>query len=117
MDNIEDILKALAADDARDAGSSSDSTQNSADGAQSGTDGAQGADEGGIFGGLDPETLIAIMSAFDALSKPSDNERFLMSLKPLLREENRAKIDTAVKLLKLLALLPLIKDSGLTKLL
>ena len=37
----------------------------------------------------------------------------LLALKPLLREENRAKVDTAVKLLKLASLLPLLKDTGL----
>lgn len=108
MDNIEDILRALA---------------DSPDGADGGNGGnepredTQGEKQGGLFDGLDPEMLLGLMSAFDALSKTDDNERFLMSLKPLLREENRAKVDTAVKLLKLLSLLPLLKDSGLLKLL
>lgn len=102
MDNIEDILRALA-----------DSPED-ADGKESRSDGEK---KGGLFDGLDPEVLLGLMSAFDALSKTDDNERFLLSLRPLLREENRAKIDTAVKLLKLMSLLPLLKDSGLMKLL
>ncbi len=105
MDNIEDILRALA--DSPDSGS----------GESEPNEGKQGEKHGGLFDGLDPEMLLGLMSAFDALSKTDDNERFLMSLKPLLREENRAKVDTAVKLLKLLSLLPLLKDSGLLKLL
>lgn len=105
MDNIEDILRALA---------------DSPDGANDGSGAAdtdKGEKQGGLFDGLDPEMLLGLMSAFDALSKTDDNERFLLSLKPLLREENRAKVDAAVKLLKLLSLLPLLKDSGLLRLL
>lgn len=104
MDNIEDILKALAAD-------------SSAPQAEQEAESKSGGEVGGFFDGIDPEALLEIMALFDSLSKPNDNERFLLSLKPLLREENRAKIDTAVKLLKIMSLLPLLKDSGLTKLL
>lgn len=42
-----------------------------------------------------------------------DNIRFLMALRPLLSEEKRPKIDKAVKMLKLINLLPIIKDSGI----
>lgn len=42
-----------------------------------------------------------------------DNIRFLMALRPLLSEEKQPKIDKAVKILKLINLLPVIKDSGL----
>lgn len=102
MENIEDILKALAEEPQGD----------TADSAESGSESADSAG-GGLFGDIDPQMLLGLMSAFETLSKPDDNERFLLSLKPLLREENRAKIDTAVKLLKIISLLPLLKDSGL----
>ncbi|MBE6888504.1 MAG: hypothetical protein E7485_00615 [Ruminococcaceae bacterium] len=99
MDNIEDILRALAEDDEEQPESSSDSEN-------SGTD-------GGIFGGLDPNMLLTIMELFEKMKKQDDSERLLLSLKPLLREENQSKIDTALKFMKLFALLPILKDSGM----
>ena len=99
MDNIEDILRALAEDDEEQPESSSDSEN-------SGTD-------GGIFGGLDPNMLLTIMELFEKMKKQDDGERLLLSLKPLLREENQSKIDTALKVMKLFALLPILKDSGM----
>lgn len=95
MENIEDILRALASDD-------EEQTEN--DSAQTG---------GGLFGDLDPNMLIALMELFESMNKTDDSERLLLSLKPLLREENRPKIDAAVKFMKLFSLLPVLKDSGI----
>ena len=98
MDNIEDILRALAEDDTDEASDSSDNTHGQL---------------GGIFGELDPEMLITLMGLFESINKQDDGERLLLALKPLLREENRAKIDSAVKFLKLFSVLPILKDSGM----
>ena len=57
--------------------------------------------------------LIKLMGMMESMNRHDDNERFLLALKPLLREENRAKIDAAVKFMKLFALLPVLKESGL----
>ncbi len=107
MDNIEDILRALAEDDENEAGKP--------DGAEGGRDkpGAAEKPEDGLFSGLDPEMLLKMLSLFESLNQPDDNERFLLALKPLLREENRPKVDSALRLMKLFSLLPLLKDSGL----
>ncbi|MBQ8195894.1 MAG: hypothetical protein IJZ47_11110 [Oscillospiraceae bacterium] len=97
MDNIEELLRALTDED-----DSSDTEQE------------HNSDEsGGLFGDLDPNMLLTIMSLFESMNKQDDSEKLLLALKPLLREENRAKIDTAVKFMKLFSLLPLIKDSGM----
>lgn len=100
MDNIEELLRALAEDD---------------DDNDSGNDGGNSDAEksDGLFSGLDPEMLMKMFALFETLNQPDDNERFLLALKPLLREENRAKIDSAIRLMKLFSLLPLLKDSGL----
>lgn len=42
-----------------------------------------------------------------------DNVNFLKALRPLLSEEKRPRIDRAVKILKLINLLPVLKDSGI----
>ena len=78
MDNIEELLRALTDDD-DDNGESGNSSENS---------GASGEQSEGLFSGLDPEMLIKMLSLFETLNQPDDNERFLLALKPLLREEN-----------------------------
>lgn len=100
MDNIEDLLRALTEDD----GSDNSESENGSGGSEK---------SGGLFSELDPEMLLRLMSLFESLNQPDDNERFLLALKPLLREENRAKIDSAIRLLKMFTLLPFIKDSGI----
>ena len=101
MDNIEDILRALTEDDDEDnSGSTKRDTEPQSDSSS------------GLFSGLDPDMLIRMLSLFETLNQPDDNERFLLALKPLLREENRTKVDSAIRLLKLFTILPLIKDSG-----
>ncbi|MBD5130684.1 MAG: hypothetical protein HDT43_12305 [Ruminococcaceae bacterium] len=97
MDNIEDILRALT----------EDNDDNQAD------NGHSGGEEQGLFSGLDPEMLLKMLSLFETFNQPSDNERFLLALKPLLREENRPKIDSALRLMKLFSLLPVLRESGI----
>lgn len=99
MDNIEELLRALADDESDDESENEEQSET--------------VKSDGLFSGLDPEMLIKMLALFETLNQPDDNERFLLALKPLLREENRAKIDSAIRLMKLFALLPLIKDSGL----
>lgn len=98
MDNIEEMLRALTEDDSEDTGAESETREEQSE---------------GLFSGLDPEMLIKMFALFEALDQPSDSERFLLALKPLLREENRSKIDSAIRLLKLFTMLPLLKDSGI----
>ena len=66
-----------------------------------------------LFDGLNMDMLMKLMSLFGSMNQQDDNERLLLALKPLLREEKRCKVDTAVKMLKLFALLPILKESGL----
>ncbi len=100
MDNIEDILRALAEDSPEDS-------------AREGGADSTGDPGEGLFSGLDFATMAKAASLLGAAGGSSDNERLLLALKPLLREENQAKVDTAVKLLKLISLLPLLRESGL----
>lgn len=113
MDNIEDILRALAEDPPNDApaGEQSESSDHGNDQNSSQDNSSDG--EGGLFYGLDFDTIAKAAALMGAMGAPSDDERLLLALKPLLREENRSKVDTAVKLLKLMSLLPLLRESGL----
>lgn len=99
MDNIEDILRALA-DDAPETGGEEPES-------------SQGTSGDGLFSGIDLGSFARIAGLLSAAGSTSDDERLLIALKPLLREENRGKVDTALRLLKLVSLLPLLRESGL----
>lgn len=99
MDNIEELLRALADDDGDDNGDNGGEERSE--------------QSGGLFSGLDPEMLLKMFALFESFNQPDDSERFLLALKPLLREENRAKIDSAIRLMKLFSLLPILKESGI----
>ena len=96
MDNSEDSLRALTEDN------ETEDSNNSPDPEQS----------EGLFSGLDPEMLLKMLSLFETLNQPSDSERFLLALKPLLREENRPKIDSALRIMKLFSILPMLREGG-----
>ena len=101
MDNIEDILRALTDDSPEEDEDSKGGAGNTEDG------------HGGLFDGMDTGMLIKLMTLFGSMNEQTDNERFLLALRPLLREENRHKVDSAIKMLKLSALLPILRESGL----
>lgn len=46
-------------------------------------------------------------------SNTSSREKLLLALRPHLKEERRERVDTAVKILKLIEIAPFLKDSGL----
>ena len=72
-------------------------------------------DIGGMLGAEDMQSIITIISRL----KNSGNDprsQLLNALKPHLSEPRREKVDTAIKILKILELLPLMKESGLLKL-
>ena len=98
MDNIEELLRALTEEDESADSEAEQQQENSG---------------GGLFDGLDIDILMKMMALLEQANRPSDNERFLLALKPLLREENRPKVDAAMKFMKIFALLPILKESGL----
>ncbi len=62
---------------------------------------------------LDMSAITGLMQKMKGFQPDDDNTRFLLALRPLLGEEKQNKIDRAVKILRLLNLLPLISESGL----
>lgn len=65
-----------------------------------------------IFGGVDIEAVMKLGEMLSNMNKPDDNTRLLLALKPHLRPENRIKVDNALKLMKIMNILPLIRESG-----
>lgn len=78
-------------------------------GVQSGTQTAPGDGTGG----LDFAALASLASSLKGFTADDENIRFILALKPLLSPKKQARADGAVKILRLLNMLPLIKQSGL----
>ncbi len=68
-----------------------------------------------LSGLLDSGELLKVMGLVSKLQSQSDDPKssLLLALKPHLSEAKREKVDTAIKILRLLDLLPLIKESGI----
>ena len=65
-----------------------------------------------IADGIDIAKVMGIVSKLKNTGN-SDRERLLLALRPHLKEERRQRLDSAVRILKLIELAPLIKDSGI----
>lgn len=74
------------------------------------SDGGDNSDGGGIFGDIDPEMLIKLLGIVSKLGENDANTAFLTALRPLLREENRPKLDRAASIMKIMSILPLLRD-------
>ena len=73
-------------------------------------------DFGSLFGdNIDPAQIGKIMSVMSRLKSDRDDNRtkLLLALKPHLSAPRQEKVDTAIKLLKLIDLLPFLKESGM----
>ncbi len=75
----------------------------------------QQEEENSVFGIPDSNELMNIMSIVSKLNQKNDDARtnLLAALKPHLSEPKREKVDTAIKILRLLDLLPVLKESGI----
>ncbi len=75
------------------------------------------SDIGSLFGNMDidPIQIGKIMSVMSRLKTNQDDNRarLLTALKPHLSAPRQEKVDTAIKMLKLIDLLPFLKDSGI----
>lgn len=60
-----------------------------------------------------PEMLFMLQHLMGSMKNEDDNTRLLLALKPHFREERRSKVDQAVQFLRLFALWPVLKESGL----
>ena len=67
---------------------------------------------------VSPEQLSSIMQIMRAFNSSSDDSRtrLLLALKPHLSEKRRERVDKAIKIMKLLAIMPMITESGIFKL-
>lgn len=62
---------------------------------------------------IDIGKIMQFKGMIEASGKSDKNVALLLALKPLLKEEKQAKVDQVIKILRLLTMLPLLKESGL----
>ncbi len=82
----------------------------------SGEEGAEKSENAGaesLFGDIDPEMLLRLFEIASKFGENDKNTALLMALRPHLREENREKLDRAAKLMKIMSIIPLLRDSGI----
>ncbi len=79
-----------------------------------GGDAPDNSKDDGIFGNIDADTLLKLMDIFSKLSEEDKDTKLLMALKPYLRTENQAKLQRAAMLMKIMSIIPLLRDSGLS---
>lgn len=70
---------------------------------------------GSIFGEIDPEMLIRLISVFSQLGEHDKNTDLLLALKPHLKAENRPKVDSALQLMKLITIMGALSDNNFLK--
>lgn len=69
----------------------------------------------GLFSGFDFSKLMKLQEIMGAVSGNDKNSELILALKPHLSPEKQKKADKAIKILKLLTIWNIIKDSGLLK--
>lgn len=87
-------------------------------GAGGGLDALGGLDSlGGLFSSISPNELQAMIKVGNALksNQQDDRSRLLLALKPHLSTQRQGRVDQAVKILRLISVLPIISEQGLFK--
>ncbi|MCL1903057.1 MAG: hypothetical protein FWF94_01400 [Oscillospiraceae bacterium] len=99
-----------------DGSDSSNQTPNNGGGTEPPSDNAAndgGVDFSGIFDSIDFDMLSKMGELFSRMNKPDRNAELLSALKPHLRIENQHKVDSALKLSRMMSMLPFLKESGI----
>ncbi|MDE6752417.1 MAG: hypothetical protein K2J59_06595 [Eubacterium sp.] len=116
MDNLNDIIASLSSDDInmlKGVASSilGEDSSNSNSNPPVEENNSQNALSSLGFNGDDFSMIMKAKSMFDRMNKTSNkNTDLILALKPHLSPENRNKADTAIRILKMFEILPLLKD-------
>ena len=65
------------------------------------------------FGNIDIGKIAQLSTVMSQAKKSDKNVDLLLALRPMLKEENQIKIDRLIKIFKLFAIYPALKESGL----
>lgn len=92
-----------------------DNKSNSSENSENGEQKNDSENSGGLFSGIDFNSIMKIQEIMGAVSGKDKNSELLLALKPHLSPEKQKKADKAIKLIKLLTIWNFIKDSGILK--
>lgn len=76
--------------------------------------GGGGGERSSESGGIDMGTAMQLMSVIGSTGENDKNRALLLALRPLVGADKQAKIDKAVKLMRLYAVFTALRKSGLT---
>lgn len=107
MDNINDLLNSISPEDMEKLKSVANSLMNNNNSAGSAGNGGTKQRSAGASNAN--ETSDLIMRVASAMNRENDKTAFIKALRPLLSEERRHKADEAMKFLRLMDALPLLK--------
>ena len=62
---------------------------------------------------IDMNSILQIQKAMQLFTQSNKNVELLRSLRPLLSEKRQKKVDDAVRIMQLVQMLPMLKESGL----
>ena len=65
------------------------------------------------FSGINIDMILKLGDIISSLNSTDKDTELLMAIKPYLNEKNQAKMDTAIKLFRLISLLPALKETGI----
>lgn len=115
--DLSSILNSLSESDIENLKKTAESifgNKSSAEGASPSITSGSNALNGLLNTGLPDMSVITKLSpVINELTKPDERASFIAALKPMLKPERQKKADEAVKLLKLLSLIPILKNKGL----
>lgn len=105
FDDIGSILSSLSDEDMAN-------LSNAAQQLLGGENGGEKEQPQDFSGGIDPAMIAKLMQLMPLLQSGGDNERtrLICALKPLLSPHRRKKADEAMQIMRLLDLLPIVKD-------
>lgn len=110
--DIGDLLGSLSGDDIKNL----QDIASSLFGGETKNNDKKGSSATDIFSGIDLNAFSSIASIMSGLQGGEDPRcKLLLSLKPLLSPQRAKRVDEAVKIMKMIELIPLLRDSGLLK--
>ncbi|MCL2086024.1 MAG: hypothetical protein FWH05_00320 [Oscillospiraceae bacterium] len=105
MENIAQLLQTMLSSDNTETDTPFNGESENADGENNGF--------GDFFSGIDLDMIMKMGEVFSKLQQHDKNVSLLIALKPHMRPENQEKIETAIRLVRIMGLIPHIKDMGL----
>lgn len=62
---------------------------------------------------IDINMILKLQQAFSAMNVSDKNSQLLLALKPHFSDERKKKVDQAITMMRLLSMLPMLKESGI----